>query len=104
MTRIKKNDIVVIMAGKNKGKEGKVLQVFPELGRVVVEGVNVMTKHLKPGKKSEKGQKITFEAPFHISNVMLKCPQSGKPTRVRVKSLADGKRVRVSTRSGEEIT
>ena len=96
MTRIKKNDIVVIMAGKNK--------VFPELDRVVVSGVNIMTKHLKSGKKSEKGQKITFEAPFHISNVMLKCPQSGKPTRVRVKSLADGKRVRVSTRSGEEIT
>lgn len=85
---IKKNDMVKILAGKDKGKSGKVLQVFPELKRVSVEGANLLIKHLRARRQGEKGQRIEFPAPLTISNVALICPKCGRPTRVGHKRLA----------------
>ncbi len=79
---IKKNDNVKIIAGKDKGKTGKVLQIFREDNRVSVEGLNLLIKHLRPSRQGEKGQRVEFPAPLNISNVMLVCPSCGKPTRV----------------------
>jgi len=79
---IKKNDNVKILAVKDKGKSGKVLQVFPELNRVSVEGVNLLIKHLRARRQGEKGQRIEFPAPLTISNVALICPKCGRTTRV----------------------
>lgn len=79
---IKRNDQVKILAGKDKGKSGKVLQVFPDSKRVSVEGVNLLIKHLRPRRSGEKGQRIEFPAPMNVSNVALVCPKCGKPTRV----------------------
>jgi len=83
--KIKTGDKVKVIAGKDKGKEGKVIQVFPALGKVVVEGVNIVKKHLRPQKKGEKGQRIELPGPIHTAKVMLIDPQSGKPTRVGYK-------------------
>lgn len=93
--KIKTGDKIRVIAGKDKGKEGNVLQVFPALERVVVEGVNVMTRHLK--KRGEHaGQKIQFPSPLHVSNVQLVSPKSGKAGRVGYKRIQkDGKQVKV---------
>jgi large subunit ribosomal protein L24 len=87
MNNIKKGDKIKIIAGKDKGKEGKVLQVFPERKRVSVEGLNLAIKHLRPRRRGEKGQRIEFPAPFDLSNAMLVCPKCGKPSRVGVKTV-----------------
>ena len=79
---IKKNDNVKILAGKDKGKTGKVLQVMPATGRVSVEGLNLLIKHLRPNRDGEKGQRIEFPAFMNVSNVALICPKCGRPTRV----------------------
>lgn len=86
---IRRNDNVKVTAGKDKGKTGKVIQVFPSLDRVVVEGVNVMQKHLRQKQKSDKGQKLEFSAPLRASNVMLICPKCTKPMRVARKIMKD---------------
>jgi len=101
--RVKKGDKVVVVAGKNKGTSGEVLRVLPGAGRVLVQGVNVITKHIKPSQTSPQGGRVKKEAPIHISNVMLADPQDGKPTRVRIKTLESGRRVRIAIRSGEQI-
>ncbi|MAG28709.1 50S ribosomal protein L24 [bacterium] len=80
--RIKKGDTIKVMAGKDKGKTGKVIQVLPGLNRVSVEGINVLSKHLRSQKKEQQGQKIEFPSPIQVSNVMIVCPQCGKTTRV----------------------
>jgi len=80
--KIKKNDNVAVIAGKDKGKTGKVLRVMPEAEKIVVEGVNLLAKHVKPRKAGEKGQKIYIPAPMHVNKVMLVCSQCGKSTRV----------------------
>lgn len=80
--QIKKNDKVKILAGKDKGKTGKVLQVFPSLNKASIEGVNILIKHLRAGKQGEKGQRIEFPAPMNVSNAMLVCPKCDKPTRI----------------------
>jgi len=80
--KIKKGDKVKILSGKDKGKTGKVLQVFPTRKRVSVEGLNLLIKHLRPRRQGEKGQRIEFPAPLDISNLMLVCPKCGKPARV----------------------
>ena len=102
-TRIKKDDEVVIIAGKNKGSRGKVLKVIPEDERVVVQGVNIVTKHVKPSRENPQGGIQKREAAIHISNVMLADPKSGDPTRVRFKTLESGTKVRVAVKSGEQI-
>lgn len=108
--RIKKGDNVKVIAGKDRGKTGKVIQAFPERDRVVVEGVNAMAKHLKVRKQGAKGQKVEFSGPINASNVMLICPKCAKPTRVGMKSLpGDGdaggksKKVRVCRKCKENI-
>lgn len=88
--KIKTGDTVKILAGKDRGKSGKVLQVFPALQRVSVEGVNLATKHLRKQSATEKGQTIKFPAPLHISNVMVIDPKSGKPTRVGYTTVKKG--------------
>lgn len=100
--KIKKGDQVVVLAGKDKGKKGEVLRVIPEDSRVVVAGVNVVTKHVKPSQTSAGGIQKT-ELPVHISNVAVADPKTGKPTRVGFKVLKDGKKVRVAKKSGETI-
>lgn len=103
MERIKKGDNVVVTAGKDKGTKGEVLAVFPKADKVLVQGVNVITKHIKPSQTNPQGGRIRKEAPIHVSNVMMADPQTGGPTRVRINTLADGKRVRVAVKSGEQI-
>lgn len=80
--KIKTGDTVRVIAGKDKGKTGKVLQVFVDRNRVSVEGINLMTKHLKKRREGEQGQKLKFPAPLHASNVMLVDPTTNKPTRI----------------------
>lgn len=99
---IKKNDKVVVLAGKDKGKVGTVQKVLPKEGRVVVEGVNVLTRHTKPNARSAGG-KVTAPASIHISNVAHADPKTGKPTRVGVKMLANNEKSLVAKKSGEEI-
>lgn len=82
---IKKGDKVRILAGKDKGKTGKVLQVFPKYERVSIEGLNLLIKHMRPRREGERGQRIEFPAPMNISNLMLVCPKCGKPSRVAFK-------------------
>ncbi len=103
MERIKKDDEVIVVAGKNKGTKGKVLAIMPKADKVLVAGVNVITKHIKPSQTNPQGGRVKKEAPIHISNVMLADPKTGGPTRVRINTLADGKRVRVAVKSGEQI-
>jgi len=103
MQRIKTGDEVVIIAGKNKGSHGKVLKVLPEDERVVVQGVNIVTKHVKPSRENPQGGIQKREAAIHISNVMLADPKSGDPTRVRFQTLESGTKVRVAVKSGEQI-
>ncbi len=100
--KIKKGDQVVVLTGKDKGKKGEVLRVIPEDSRVVVAGVNVAKKHVKPSQTGGGGIQKT-ELPVHISNVAIADPKTGKPTRVGLKALKDGKKVRVAKKSGETI-
>ena len=102
MMRVKKGDTVVVIARKDKGKKGTVTKVFTKANRVLVEGVNVITKHQKPTAMNPQGGIINKEAPIHISNVMPVDPETGKGTRVRFE-VKDGKKVRVSVKSGKEI-
>lgn len=83
--KIKKNDKVTIIAGKDKGKTGKVLQIFSERNRASVEGLNLLIKHMRPRRQGEKGQRIEFPAPIDISNLALVCPRCGRATRVGYK-------------------
>ncbi|MEO1041545.1 MAG: 50S ribosomal protein L24 [Pseudomonadota bacterium] len=99
--RIKKGDKVVVLAGKDKGAEGEVLKVMPKDERVLVQGVQMVTKHRKPSQQSQGGLE-RMEAPIHVSNVALKDPKDGKPTRVGFE-VRDGKKVRVAKRSGEVL-
>ena len=100
---IKKNDTVVVLAGEDKGKTGKVLKVRVEKNRALVEGVNMVSKSTKPSAKNPQGGIVKQEAPIHISNLSLVDPKSGKATRVGIKVTEDGKKVRIAKKSGEEI-
>ena len=100
---IKKNDTVVVLAGEDKGKTGKVLKVLVEKNRALVEGVNMVSKSTKPSAKNPQGGIVKQEAPIHISNLSLIDPKSGKATRVGIKVTEEGKKVRIAKKSGEEI-
>lgn len=100
--KLKKGDKVVVITGKDKGKTGEITLVIPADNKVVVSGINMMTKHKKPTQFSQGGLEKT-EAPIHVSNVALADPKSGKATRVGFKDLKDGKKVRVAKKSGETI-
>ena len=99
---IKKGDTVFVNAGNDKGKTGKVLEVLRDKDRVIVEGINMVSKHTKPNAKNPQGGIIKQEAGIHISNVQLVDPKSGAATRVGYK-MVDGKKVRYAKKSGEEI-
>jgi len=106
--KIKKNDQVIVLAGNDKGMKGKVLKVFPERQRVIVEGINFIKKHSRPSQSLPQGGIVKKEAPLHVSNVMLIDPKTNEPTRVRYDFLQkEGKKsrqkVRYSKKSGELI-
>lgn len=97
---VKKGDKVMVITGKDKGKQGVILKAFPKKNRVLVEGVNIVKKHSKPSQSNPQGGIISQEAPIHVSNVMPLDPKTGEPTRIGYK-VVDGKKVRVAKKSGE---
>lgn len=100
---IKKGDSVIVIAGKDKGKKGKVVRALPRELRVVVDGVNMKKKHERAGTKGRKaGQIVDIAMPIHVSNVMIEDPKTGKPTRVG-KSVSGGKSLRIAKKSGAEL-
>ncbi|MBI1249852.1 MAG: 50S ribosomal protein L24 [Alphaproteobacteria bacterium] len=101
--KIKKGDSVIVLAGKDKGREGRVLEVRPVDQRVLVEGVNMVKRHTKPSYADPQGGVKEREAALHISNVALRDPKTGKATRVGFKTLDDGRKVRVAKGSGVQI-
>ena len=100
---IKTNDTVVVLSGKDRGKRGKVLSADPKGKKVIVEGVNVATRHQKPRKQGEPGGIIKLETPIYVSKVMRVCPKCDAPTRTGHKIHADGKKVRVCKKCGAEM-
>jgi large subunit ribosomal protein L24 len=102
MAKIRKGDRVVVLSGRDKGKAGDVLKMFPSKERAVVQGVNMVQRHQKQTASEEGGIK-SKEAPIHLSNLALVDPKDGKPTRVGFKDLKDGRKVRFAKRSGEVI-
>lgn len=104
--RIKEGDRVEVVAGNEKGRRGKVLRVLPQSNRIVVDGINMVKKHKRAqnvGGRQVRGGVIEFEAPIHISNVMLVCPHTDQPTRIGVRRNEAGQVVRVSRKSGKDI-
>ena len=101
--KIKKGDTVVVLSGKDKGKQGKVQVVIPSDRKVVVEGVNIVTCHTKPRKQGEQGGILKKEAPIYACKVQRVCPKCNKPTRPAHKLLEGGKKVRVCKKCGAEI-
>jgi large subunit ribosomal protein L24 len=100
---IKKDDKVKIIAGKDKGKVGKVLRLNKTKNRVVVEGINIVKRHTRPGAQHRQGGIIESEAPINWSNVMLMCSKCVQPIRIKMKRLEDGKKIRMCGRCGEMI-
>jgi len=100
---IKKGDNVKVLSGDHKGQEGKILRVLTKENKAVVEGVNLISKHTKPNAKQPQGGIIKMEAPINISNLMLIDPSNGKPTRIGRKRSPEGKLIRYSKKTGEEI-
>ena len=95
-TPVRKNDNVVVMAGRDRGKRGRVLKVFPDRNRVVVEGVNFIKRHTRPNPRQQvKGGIVEREASVHASNVQIVCPECGVPTRIGRQLLGDGRKVRI---------
>ncbi|CAA9525678.1 MAG: LSU ribosomal protein L24p (L26e) [uncultured Sphingosinicella sp.] len=100
--KIKKGDKVVVLSGKDKGKHGEVTKSLPKEGKVIVSGVNIITRHRKATQANPQGGLEKSEAPMHVSKVALEDPKTGRPTRVRFE-VRDGNKVRVAARSGETI-
>ena len=100
--RIKKGDLVKKIAGKDKGKQGKVVRTVPSEGKIVVEKLNIVTKHQKARREGQRGQRVEVAAPFDASNAMIICPGCGKATRVSY-SVVNDKKVRVCKKCGKEL-
>ncbi len=100
--KIKKGDRVIVLSGNDKGKQGEVTKAMPKEGKVLVSGVNIITRHKKPSQTNPQGGLERTEAPLHVSKVALEDPKTGRPTRVRFE-VRDGNKVRVAARSGETI-
>lgn len=100
---VTRGDTVRVMRGEDKGKEGKILRVFPKTGRVTIEGINIVKKHRKARRAEEQSGIIEMPAPVHHSNVMLLDPKSGKPTRVKARIDEDGTKERLAVKSGEAV-
>jgi len=100
--KIKKGDNVIVITGKDKGRKGKVLRILPKEGKIVVENINKIIKHIRPKKQGEKGQRVEMPVPFNISNVKLICPKCGKPTRAGYRIL-DKNKVRICKKCKEIV-
>lgn len=100
---IKKNDTVLVITGKEKGKKGRVLSVYPSKNGLIIEKVNIIKRHMRPSRKYAQGGIIEREAPLHLSNVMLLCPKCEKPTRIGNTVLSDGTKVRTCMKCKEVI-
>lgn len=98
---VKKNDTVVVISGKDKGKKGKVLMAMPNEGKLLVEGVNIITRHVKPRKAQQQGGRVEQEGPIYASKVMLHCAKCNKATRIAYKFLDSSEKVRVCKKCGE---
>lgn len=103
MAHVRRGDLVAVVAGKERGKRGKVLRVLADRGRVLVEKVNMIKKHQRPTQKLRQGGIIEREGPLALSNVLLVCTRCDRPARTGIKGLADGRKVRVCKRCGEPI-
>jgi large subunit ribosomal protein L24 len=103
MRKLKKEDNVLVIAGKDKGKIGRILKVFPGEGRAIVEGVNRIKKHVKPTPRNPQGGIIEVFGKVHISNLMLVCPRCKKPTRVGIKILEDKRKLRYCKKCGDFV-
>jgi large subunit ribosomal protein L24 len=101
--KVVKNDTVLVVSGNYKGKKGKVLKVFPQQSRVIVEGVNFIKRHTKPTQKNPQGGIVEKEAPIHVSNLMVMCPKCDTPSRLGRKVLEDGNRIRLCRSCGEML-
>lgn len=101
--KIRKNDKVKVIAGKDKGKEGKVEKVIPKSNKIIVAGVNIIKKHIRPKKGGEKGQKISVAAPFEVSNVILICPKCIKQTKIGYLVLKNGEKHRICKKCKQAI-
>ena len=100
---IKTGDTVIVLSGTSKGKKGKVLEVSPKEGKVIVEGIHIVKKHLKPRKMGDPGGIVSAEGAMYVSKVMVICPHCNKPTRVGHKKFADGSKSRICKRCGETL-
>jgi large subunit ribosomal protein L24 len=102
LARIKKGDNVVVLAGRERGKRGVVREVLPKRGKALVQDINISKRHYKPGRARQTGI-VDLEQPIQLSNLALVDPKTSKPTRVRVRELADGRKVRIAIASGEQM-
>lgn len=100
--KIKKNDRVIIISGKDKAQKGKIIRALPEKNKVVVEGLNLVTRHRRPQRQGEKGQRVRVSMPIDVSNVKLICPKCKKATRVNYKKI-EKKKFRICKKCGQEI-
>lgn len=100
--KIKKSDIVLIISGKDKGKKGKVLKVLPKEEKIIVEGINLRKKHIRPKRSGEKGQVIEVPSPLHVSNVKLICPKCGKAVRIGYR-ITNKKKFRICKKCGQDV-
>jgi large subunit ribosomal protein L24 len=103
LARIKKGDDVIVLTGRERGKRGVVRQVMPKQGTALVQDINISKRHMKPGGAARQAGIVDKEQPIHLSNLALADPKSGKPTRVRVRALANGRKVRIAIASGEQM-
>ncbi len=102
LARIKKGDDVIVLTGKERGKRGVVRQVMPSKGTALVQDINISKRHFKPGRARQAGI-VDVEQPIHLSNLALVDPKTSKPTRVRLRTLANGRKVRIAIASGEQM-
>ena len=100
---IRKNDTVIVISGENKGRQGRVLDVNHKKERILIEGVNIIKRHTKPNRRNQSGGIVEKEAPIHISKVMPWNEQTGKPSKIVIRNLEDGQRVRVWKSTGEAL-
>ncbi|CAN5779828.1 50S ribosomal protein L24 [soil metagenome] len=103
LARLRKGDEVIVISGKDKGKKGKVSRIFAEDGKVVVEGINLVKRHLRPNAKNPQGGILEKEAPIYASKVMPIDPKTGKGTRIKIGKDEKGKKIRLAAKSGEAI-
>lgn len=101
--KLRKDDVVVVILGKDKGKKGKILRVLPQERQIIIEGINFIKKHVRPSKQHRQGGILEMEGPLNLSKVMIYCPKCDKGARVGAKFLEDGRKVRVCNRCEEVL-